>query len=201
MNIIDDFIKLDMDAPQIAERTEKDLAFNRKVKSCYDMYQWLYKNDILRKEAFLYTENSSMSACYTIELNMKFKSPESMSDAVRSLQEYIKKDAETDYDLESYAADGIGTENIDDLMKIFLSDRKRQRITITDSGEWKNYSADFNASYGWESVLVKMFKILGVYLANGSQLDISIDNDYNGLVIRNGICKQINLKGEEEKSL
>lgn len=30
---------------------------------------------------------------------------------------------------------------------------------------------------------------------------ISIDNDYNGLVIRNGICKQINLKGEEEKSL
>lgn len=45
-----------------------------------------------------------------------------------------------------------------------------------------------------------MFKILGVYLANGSQLDISIDNDYNGLVIRNGICKQINLKGEEEKS-
>lgn len=124
-----------------------------------------------------------------------------MSDAVRSLQEYIKKDAETDYDLESYAADGIGTENIDDLMKIFLSDRKRQRITITDSGEWKNYSADFNASYGWESVLVKMFKILGVYLANGSQLDISIDNDYNGLVIRNGICKQINLKGEEEKSL
>ena len=60
MNIIDDFIKLDMDAPQIAERTEKDLAFNRKVKSCYDMYQWLYKNDILRKEAFLYTENSSI---------------------------------------------------------------------------------------------------------------------------------------------
>lgn len=60
MNIIDDFIKLDMDAPQIDERTEKDLAFNRKVKSCYDMYQWLYKNDILRKEAFLYTENSSM---------------------------------------------------------------------------------------------------------------------------------------------
>lgn len=42
-----------------------------------------------------------------------------------------------------------------------------------------------------ESVLIKMFKILGVYLANGSQLDISIDNDYNGLVIRNGICKQI----------
>lgn len=114
-----------------------------------------------------------------------------MSDAVRSLQEYIKKDAGTDYDLESYAADGIGTENIDDLMKIFLSDRKRQRITITDSGEWKNYSADFNASYGWESVLIKMFKILGVYLANGSQLDISIDNDYDGLVIRNGICKQI----------
>lgn len=69
-----------------------------------------------------------MSACYTIELNMKFNSPESMSDAVRSLQEYIKKDAGTDYDLESYAADGIGTENIDDLMKIFLSDRKRQRM-------------------------------------------------------------------------
>lgn len=136
-----------------------------------------------------------------IQMPDVFNSPESMSDAVRSLQEYIKKDAETDYDLESYAADGIGTENIDDLMKIFLSDRKRQRITITDSGEWKNYSADFNASYGWESVLVKMFKILGVYLANGSQLDISIDNDYNGLVIRNGICKQINLKGEEEKSL
>ena len=153
------------------------------------------------KETTQEGEQQYMSACYTIELNMKFKSPESMSDAVRSLQEYIKKDAETDYDLESYAADGIGTENIDDLMKIFLSDRKRQRITITDSGEWKNYSADFNASYGWESVLVKMFKILGVYLANGSQLDISIDNDYNGLVIRNGICKQINLKGEEEKSL
>lgn len=33
------------------------------------------------------------------------------------------------------------------------------------------------------------------------QYGISIDNDYNGLVIRNGICKQINLKGEEEKSL
>ena len=30
-----------------------------------------------------------MSACYTIELNMKFNAPESMSDAVRSLQESI----------------------------------------------------------------------------------------------------------------
>ena len=33
MNIIDDFIKLDKDAPQIAERTEKDIEFNRKEKS------------------------------------------------------------------------------------------------------------------------------------------------------------------------
>lgn len=32
-----------------------------------------------------------MSACYTIELNMKFNSPESMSDAVRSLQEYSRR--------------------------------------------------------------------------------------------------------------
>lgn len=142
-----------------------------------------------------------MSACYTIELNVKFNAPEFMSDAVKSLQEYIQKDTGTDYDLESYAADGIGTDSIDNLMKIFLSDREGQRITITDSGEWKNYSADFNASYGWESVLVKMFKILGPYLANDSQLDISIDNDYDCFIIRNGICKQIDTEGEEDDFL
>ena len=59
MNIIDDFIKVGVDAPQISERTAEDITFNHKVKSCYDMYQWLYKKGILRKEAFLYNENSS----------------------------------------------------------------------------------------------------------------------------------------------
>ena len=43
MNIIDDFIKLDMDAPQIAERTEKDLAFNRKVKQSRKQPALIYR--------------------------------------------------------------------------------------------------------------------------------------------------------------
>ena len=53
------------------------------------------------------------------------------------------------------------------------------------------YENDFNASYGWERIMMEWFEVLAPFLANGSQMLIYPDEDYDKLVIKNGKCVQI----------
>lgn len=126
-----------------------------------------------------------MGACYDVTLRVKIKDE---SGAVNALKKLIQNDTRTNYNLEKYAEQGITTETFDDLMRIFLAGWKGQEVQITDSKGYKKYVNGFNASYGWEDVLINMFKSIAPFAADKSRLLIYPDSDYCDLRIKNGEC-------------
>ena len=71
-----------------------------------------------------------MGACYDVILRVKIYDE---GGAINALNELIKNDTRTNYNLEKYAEQGITTETFDDLMRIFLAGRKGQEVQMTDS--------------------------------------------------------------------
>ena len=128
-----------------------------------------------------------MGACYSVVLKVNVID---MPGAIKALNEHIANDISADYSLDEYAEQGIKTETFDDLMKILLADLQ-QGISMYQEGKFTIYESDFNASYGWERVMMEWFEVLAPFLANGSQMLIYPDSDYDKLVIKNGKCVQV----------
>lgn len=129
-----------------------------------------------------------MGACYNVTLKVKVNDEQK---AIVALNEHIRNDKRTDYSLEAYAKQGITTKTFDDLMRIFLAGWKYQEVKIDKSNEFTVYSNNFNASYGWESVMIEMFETLAPFLQDNSELLIYPNNDYDELIIRDGKYIQI----------
>lgn len=128
-----------------------------------------------------------MGACYSVKVKVNVLD---MPGAIKALNEHIVNDTSADYSLDEYAEQGITTETFDDLMKILLADLQ-QGIVVYQEGKFTIYESDFNASYGWERIMMEWFEVLAPFLANGSQMLIYPDSDYDKLVIKNGKCVQI----------
>ena len=129
-----------------------------------------------------------MSACYSVTLKVKVLDEKG---AIEALKNHIDNDKRTYYNLEKYKERGITTETFDDLMKIFLADYPRQEVDITKGKLYTCYSNDFNASYGWESVMMEMFETITPFIKDNSSLLIYPDSDYDELVVKDGKCVQI----------
>ena len=129
-----------------------------------------------------------MGACYSVTIKVNVTDVPS---AIKALNDHITNDTRSNYSLEEYAKHGITTETFDDLMRIFLAGWPGQEIDISKENEFTVYDNGFNASYGWECVMMDMFETLAPFVSEGSELYISIDNDYDKLVIKNGKCVQI----------
>lgn len=128
-----------------------------------------------------------MGACYSVEIKVNILDTPG---AIKALNEHIVNDTSADYSLDEYTEQGISTETFDDLMKILLADLQ-QGISIYQEGKFTIYESDFNASYGWERVMMEWFEVLAPFLANSSQMLIYPDSDYDKLVIKNGKCVQV----------
>jgi hypothetical protein len=126
-----------------------------------------------------------MGACYSVTVKVKLTN---LKDAEERLQKKILQDSKTDYNIEKYAADGIGIDKFDDLMRIFLASRKKSSFMINHKNEWTYYINDFDASYGWEGVLMDMFRVLVPDLMDGSEILIYPDEDYDHLKVKGGKC-------------
>lgn len=59
-----------------------------------------------------------------------------------------------------------------------------------DDNGWTTYSNGFDATYGWESVMMEMFEELAPVLEDGSDLFINCDDGVDVLVIKYGKCIQ-----------
>ena len=129
-----------------------------------------------------------MGACYSVELKVKVLDEQGL---VKALNEHITNDTGVNYSLDRYAEQGITTETFDDLMRIFFAGWKHQEVTITPKRIYTYYENDFDASYGWESVMMEMFEVITPYVKDGSELTIYPDEDYDKLVVRNGKCIQL----------
>jgi hypothetical protein len=128
-----------------------------------------------------------MGACYSVTLKVNVLDEQG---AIKALNEHIANDTGVDYSLDKYATKGITTETFDGLMKILLADLQME-VSIYQQGKFTIYESDFNASYGWERVMMEWFEVLAPFLSNGSQMLIYPDEDYDKLVIKNGKCVQI----------
>lgn len=129
-----------------------------------------------------------MGACYSVTLKVNVLD---VPGAINALNQHIANDTRSNYSLEEFAAHGVTTETFDDLMRIFFAGWPGQEIDIQTEDEFTVYENGFNASYGWECVMMDMFETLTPFVADESELYISIDNDYDKLVVKNGKCVQL----------
>lgn len=128
-----------------------------------------------------------MGATYSVSMKVKVTDEKG---AIEALKEKIRADVLTDYGLEKFSKRGVTTESFDDLIRIFLAGRND--IDITDCGnDVKEYTNDFDASYGWERVLMEMFSVLAPFLEDNSRLLIYPDSDYDELIVKDGKSVQI----------
>ena len=128
-----------------------------------------------------------MGACYSVVVKVNVTD---VPGAVKALNEHIANDTGVNYALDKYAAEGVTTETFDDLMRILLAECQRKTL-ISKKVKFTIYENDFDASYGWECVMMDWFEVMAPFLANGSQMLIYPDEDYDKLVIKNGKCVQV----------
>lgn len=115
-----------------------------------------------------------MGQCYSIELSLKLK------DRTKAISSLNAKIARAGMEHCRYNLEGKDTDSLDDLLRVFLTD------TMKFDGE--TYYSDFDASYGWESVLMDMFECLSDCLEDGSSIKIYPDSGCDHGVIENGKC-------------
>lgn len=100
-----------------------------------------------------------MGSVYSIHSQMKFKDK---NKAIKILQEKIGrgKEEHIDYGLDTYRkSENLDINDIDDLIAVFIGIGKMFDVANDDDG-WTTYDNGFDASYGWESVMMEMFKEL-----------------------------------------
>ena len=131
-----------------------------------------------------------MGACYDVTLSINVTDEAA---AVKALSEKLHSDTENGrarYAVDRCAEKGIALNTLDGLISVLLAGDQSD-VQIWDVGEFRHYENAFDASYGWERVMVEWFHILTPFLGNGSKMLIYPDSDYDEFVIRDGQCVQL----------
>lgn len=126
-----------------------------------------------------------MGSVYSVRAKMKFKD---VNKAIEILQNKINRADEENinYGLDTYRkTEELDLDDIDDLIAVFIGPGKMFDVDNQDDG-WVVYNNGFDASYGWESVMMEMFIELTPVLEDTSDLFINCDDGVDLLVIRDG---------------
>lgn len=123
-----------------------------------------------------------MGASYSVDLTVSLTDEQRAAEIVRK----FIQDSNAEFHLDDFNAIGIGTGTFDDLMRIVLASWESTPVKIEQIDDYRKYSNDFDASYGWESVMIEVFEALVPVLRDGSTLDLSADNAYVGYAVTDG---------------
>lgn len=130
-----------------------------------------------------------MSACYDVYLNAKIKEDE-LNNLVNILKKRIlKENVAVNYSLELARNNGLSFNNITDILSIVFSQRKVNEVKIHNNV--LKIQSGFNASYGWEMIMIDTFYDMSKYLEDNSSLYFDIENEYDYLIIKDGQVIQI----------
>ena len=124
-----------------------------------------------------------MSQVYSISLKFEFLSIECAKDA---LQRRIAKGREerVNYSLDHYKGDvGLDLDNVHDLVRLFFGGWDANLREGLEPG-WLH--AGFNASYGWEDVMMTAFEDIAPFLDDGSEIVIDVDEGVDHGVVKDG---------------
>lgn len=123
-----------------------------------------------------------MGASYSVDLTVSLTDEEKAAEIVRK----FIQDSNAEFHLDDFNAIGISTDTFDNLMRIVLASWESTPVKIEQIDDYRKYSNDFDASYGWESVMIEVFEALVPVLRDGSTLDLSADNAYVGYAVTDG---------------
>lgn len=114
-----------------------------------------------------------MGQTYSVILKTDFKDKEGAKKAL--LDRIAKGEQEhTNYSLDHFKEIGIGTDTVEDLMKIIFGGWEGKLLPVKNH---KNtFRADYDASYGWIGVMWAGFNALAPYLKDGSRITIYPDS-------------------------
>lgn len=127
-----------------------------------------------------------MGSYYYVKLKVKLKDEEK---AIKALQDKISRaDKEhIDYGFNSCLKNKNYDLNVfDDLVKVFLAEHQNDFAIKQTKNGFTKYTSVFNASYGWESVMIKMFEEIAPYLEDRSKLYIDCDDGWDEFVVTDG---------------
>jgi hypothetical protein len=116
-------------------------------------------------------------------MNVRFRDEEKAKEALQRKIGMAKVE-HTNYNLDHFRDLGIGTDSLPDLMGIFFGGWKGV-LNSTPAGY---LYADFDASYGWESVMMEAFEDISPFLEDGSFIKIWPDYGCDYGIVENGTC-------------
>lgn len=130
-----------------------------------------------------------MSACYDVYLNAKIKEDE-LNNLVNILKKRIlKENVAVNYSLKLARNNGLSFNNITDILSIVFSQRKVNEVKIYNNV--LKIQSGFNASYGWEMIMIDTFYDMSKYLEDNSSLYFDIENEYDYLIVKDDQVIQI----------
>ena len=129
-----------------------------------------------------------MGACYSVQFKIRIE--EGCEDKVfKELKHFIEtEDGDgADFKLDKVKAFGNNMETYLDLLKIFFStcSKPAKDITIESNG-CLSYDNDFDASYGWFSIMEEAIYTISTYLDDCSYFCIESDDESELYVIKDG---------------
>lgn len=127
-----------------------------------------------------------MGQCYSVELKVKFRDEDGAKKALQAKLDRHEED-HVNYNIGHFTGElGLSIDNLHDLMGIFFGGWKgKLEPSTTDDWEY----ADFDASYGWESLMMDAFEEIAPYLADYSVIKIYPDSGCDHGVVKNGKCE------------
>ena len=127
-----------------------------------------------------------MGQCYLVELKVKFRDDAGAKKALQAKLDRHEED-HVNYNLDHFTGElGLSTDNLHDLMGIFFGGWKG-KLEPSTTDDWQY--ADFDASYGWESLMMDAFEEIAPFLADGSVIKIYPDSGCDHGTVRNGKCE------------
>ena len=122
-----------------------------------------------------------MGASFSVELKLM---PKDEAETIKAINDFI--DDMTERKCARFWLEETDRNNLEDLVKVIITDRSYER-----KGDL--YMTDFDASYGWESVMTSFFLEIGPTLEDGSSLRVYVwdadDEDY--IEVQNGKAEWI----------
>lgn len=128
-----------------------------------------------------------MSQVYSVSLiGLKFKDERGVKEA---LHRKIASDTENNranYSLGHYFGElGLDPENACHLLRMIFGGWDARLDHINWEGrEW--LTCGFNASYGWESIMMEAFEDIAPYLQDGVELNIDVDEGVDHAIVKDG---------------
>ena len=131
-----------------------------------------------------------MGQTYSVYLAIKFKD---IDGATQALKDRIAraKDDRVNYSLEHIAELGKDMDCLLDLLTIFYGGWDCELAINQQPNGFVEYSSGFDASYGWEWVMMTAFEDIAPFLENESSLIIYPDSGRDQGIVKNGKVKWI----------